>query len=59
MRGISFGGLHSYRDFGLLLVSVDLGSPAIKERKIEIEGADGSLDLTDFFGEAKYEDVIH
>lgn len=59
MRGISFGGLHSYRDFGLLLVSVELGSPAIKERKIEIEGADGSLDLTDFFGEAKYEDVTH
>ena len=59
MRGISFGGLHSYRDFGLLLVSAELGSPTVKERKIEIEGADGFLDLTDFFGEAKYEDVIH
>lgn len=59
MKGITFGNLHSYRDLGLLLASKEIGSPPIKENKIDIEGADGSLDLTDFFGEAKYDNVRH
>lgn len=59
MKGITFGRLHSYRDLGLLLAEKELGSPGIKENKIDIEGADGDLDLTDFFGEAKYENVLH
>ena len=59
MKGITFGNLHSYDDLNLVLTSKEIGSPAVKERKIDIEGADGSLDLTDFFGEAKYEDVTH
>lgn len=59
MKGITFGSLHSYRDLGLLLASKEIGSPPIKENKIDIEGADGSLDLTDFFGEAKFDNVQH
>lgn len=59
MKGITFGSLHSYRDLNLVLTAKEIGSPAVKERKIDIEGADGSLDLTDFFGEAKYENVTH
>ena len=59
MKGITFGNLHSYNDLNLVLTSKEIGSPAVKERKIDIEGADGSLDLTDFFGEAKYENVTH
>lgn len=59
MKGITFGNLHSYNDLKLILVKKEIGSPAVKERKIDIEGADSSLDLTDFFGEAKYEDVVH
>lgn len=59
MKGITFGSLHSYRDLGLLLSGKELGSPPIKENKIDIEGADGSLDLTEFFGEAKCENVVH
>jgi hypothetical protein len=59
MKGITFGNLHSYDDLKLILTSKEIGSPAVKERKIDIEGADSSLDLTDFFGEAKYEDVTH
>lgn len=43
----------------LVLKKKEIGSPAVKENKIDIEGADGSLDLTDFFGEAKYENVKH
>ena len=59
MKGITFGSLHSYRDLNLILSRKEMGSPVIKEKKIEIEGADSVLDLTDFFGEAKYDNVTH
>ena len=59
MKGITFGNLHSYKDLNLILNTKEIGSPVVKERKIDIEGADGSLDLTDFFGEAKFENVTH
>ena len=59
MKGITFGNLHSYRDLKLIMNSKEIGSPEVKVRKIDIEGADSSLDLTEFFGEAKFENVIH
>ena len=59
MKGIKFGDYHSYDDFHLILASKEIGAPSVKTRKIEIEGADGDLDLTDFFGEPKYENVTH
>jgi phage-related protein len=60
MKGITFGNLHSYDDLNLILQpGKEIGSPEVKVRKIDIEGADGSLDYTDFFGEPKYEDVTH
>lgn len=59
MKGVYFGNLHSFNDLNLILSGKEMGSPAVKETKLDIPGADGSLDLTDFFGEAKYEDVTH
>lgn len=59
MKGITFGNLHSYDDFMLVLSSKEIASPAVKSKKLDVEGADGSLDLTDFFGEPRYEDVTH
>lgn len=59
MKGVTFGSLHSYDDLKLILISKEIGSPEVKIKKIDIEGADSSLDLTDFFGEPKYEDVTH
>lgn len=59
MKGITFGNQHSYNDLKLILSAKEIGSPEVKIRKINIEGADSSLDLTDFFGEPKYEDVTH
>jgi len=59
MKGITLLGYHSYNDFLLLLTKKEIGSPAVKVKKIDIEGADSALDLTDFFGEPKYEDVMH
>lgn len=59
MKGITFGNLHSYNDLNLILNSKEIGSPEVKVVKIDIEGADSSLDLTDFFGEAKFENLTH
>lgn len=59
MIGITFGELHSYNDLHLILISKEIGSPEVKTRTIEVEGADSSLDLTEFFGEPKYENVKH
>lgn len=59
MKGILFGELHSYRDLKLILVEKEIGAPLVKTKLIEIEGADGSIDLTDFFGDPKYGDVTH
>lgn len=60
MKGIKFGNYHSYEDLKLILTAKEIGTPSVKERKIEIEGADGFLDLTDYFGgEPKYENVTH
>ena len=58
MKGITFDNYyHSYSDFRLIMKPKEIASPAVKVRKIDIEGADGSLDYTDFFGEPKFEDV--
>ncbi len=59
MKGITFGSLHSYRDLRLILESKEMGAPEVKVNKVDIPGADSSLDLTDFFGEVKYDDVKH
>ena len=59
MKGIIFGSLHSYDDLRLILESKEMGAPDVKVNKIDIPGADSALDLTDFFGEPKYEDVKH
>lgn len=59
MNGVTFGDLHSFNDLKLILNSKEIGSPAVKTKTIEIEGADSSLDLTEFFGEAKFENVTH
>lgn len=59
MNGITFGNYHSYHDFSLILASKEIGAPLVKTMKIDVAGADGSLDLTDFFGEPKYENVIN
>lgn len=59
MKGITFGELHSYDDLNLILSEKEIGAPSVKKKLIEIEGADGSLDYTDFFGGPKYGDVTH
>lgn len=54
MKGVRFGNYHSYNDFNLILSQKTIGTPSPKTEVIEIPGGDGVLDLTDFFGEVKY-----
>jgi phage-related protein len=54
MKGVKFGNYHSYYEWGLILSSKEIQSPEPKVNQIEIEGSDGVLDLTDFFGGVKY-----
>lgn len=55
MKGITFGTYHSYDDFNLLLTSKEVAAPKVKTIEIDVPGADGALDLTEFFGEPKSE----
>lgn len=54
MKGVIFGSYHSFNEWGLLLKEKEIKAPEPKVQKIEIEGGDGDLDLTEFFGEVKY-----
>nr|DAK85088.1 MAG TPA: distal tail protein [Caudoviricetes sp.] len=61
MNGITFISIneniskHSYRDFGLILTKQEIELPPAKTYIVEIEGRNGSLDLSESFGEIKYE----
>ena len=54
MRGVTFGSFHSYEYFGLVREKMTIGAPEVKTEEIDIPGADGTLDLTEAFGEPKY-----
>ncbi len=53
MKGISFGDHHS-SDYGLILSSKEITSPEPKLETVDLPGADGLLDMTDYFGDVKY-----
>jgi phage-related protein len=59
MKGIRFGSTHSFDDLGLILGKKEMGAPAVKVEKIDIPGADGDLDQTEFFGDVKYGNATH
>lgn len=54
MKGVKFGEYHSFNDLHLILSQKTIGTPKAKTESIDIPGADGVLDLTEFFGEVKY-----
>ena len=59
MKGVLFGGYHSFDDLHLILSEKEIGAPQVKTQTLDIPGGDGVLDLTDFFGEPKYDNVQH
>lgn len=54
MKGVRFGEYHSFDEWGLVLSSKDIQAPEPKIMQIDIPGGDGVLDLTDYFGDTKY-----
>lgn len=54
MKGVRFGEFHSWDDFSLILSQKIIGTPSPKTETIDIPGGDGVLDLTEVFGEVKY-----
>lgn len=55
--GVRINGKHSYTDYGLFLARrPDYGTPTPKTAAIEIPGADGELDCTEYTGEVRYND---
>lgn len=59
MKGILFGTMHSYRDLQMILSEKEIGAPPTKKEAIDVPGADGELDMTEFFGEPKFGNVTH
>ena len=61
LNGVTFVSLnaniskHSYIDFGVILTEQNIGLPSPKTYTVNIEGMDGALDLSECFGEMKYE----
>lgn len=55
MRGVQFGEYHSFLDFGLILTSYSIGEAKPKTETVDVPGADGVLDLTEYFGDVRYQ----
>lgn len=55
MKGVTFGSYHSFDDWGLILSEKDIKAQKPKTMEIDIEGSDGVLDYTEFFGDVKFE----
>ena len=61
LNGVTFVSLntniskHSYLDFDVILTEQNIGLPTPKTYTVNIEGMDGTLDLSECFGEMKYE----
>lgn len=54
MRTVRFDGKDSWADFGLIRSGAEIEAPDPKTSTVDIDGADGVLDLTDYFGETLY-----
>ncbi len=54
MLGLTFDGIHTYKNLSLILTSKTIGQPTVKTEYVEVLGADGQLDLTEAFGDVKF-----
>lgn len=55
MKTVRFGEYDSWEDFGLVRTSTTIDKPAAKTSTVEVEGMDGVLDFTEYFGEVLYD----
>ena len=55
MKGVTFGGYHSYNDLQLILADKQIGTPDVKKNLIDLPGGHGKIDQTEAYGEPKYD----
>lgn len=56
LRGVKLGKFHTGNDWGLILNSKNIETPKAKITKIDVEGRDGDIDLSEVLtGSIKYE----
>lgn len=56
-RGISFGGINTYTEWGLILSDLSISDPAPRKTMLKIPGRSGSLDLSEALtGDVVYDD---
>ena len=55
LPSVKFGKYDSMLDFALIRTASTVGEAPVKTNTVEVEGADGVLDLTEYFGELFYE----
>lgn len=54
MKNVIFGKYDAYLNFGLIRTGMTIGSPTVKEIKVDVDGGDGEKDLTEYFGIIHY-----
>ncbi len=54
IAAVNFGNFNSWADFSLIRTSKTISPPEPKGYTVEVEGSDGELDLTEYFGETKF-----
>lgn len=54
MNGVLFGDIHSYDNLSLILNSKEIAAPSPKTDTLDVPGADGEVDFTEYFGAVKY-----
>lgn len=59
METVTFSEKNSYTDFGLILSQKEIGEAAPRTNYVDVPAHDGVLDLTEAFGEVKYQNRIH
>ena len=56
MKGVKIGEKHTFKDWNLILLSVDIDFPNPKTETVDIPGTDGELDFSEVLtGDIKYE----
>ena len=55
-NGIVRTAVHSFKDLGLILATYYIPEPKVKDRRVSIPFASGSVDLTEGAGYIPYED---
>lgn len=54
IRTVKFDDFDSWLDYHLVRTSTTIGQPEPKTNTVEVEGSDGVLDFTEYFGEVFY-----